>query len=112
MKFILRLIISALSIILVAYLVPDIEVNSFWAALFMALILGIVNALIRPFVLLLTLPVNLLTLGIFTLVINALMFWLASALSFGVEIGSFAAAFWGALIVFLVSWFSNHLLRD
>ena len=84
MRFILRLIINSGVILLVAYFIPGIQVSSFWAALFLAVVMGVINALIRPIIILLTLPINLLTLGLLTLVINALMFWMASAFVIGV----------------------------
>ncbi len=111
MRFILRLLINTLSILLLAYLIPGIIVSNFWAALFMAIILGIVNALIRPIVSILTLPIKVLTLGLFVLVINALMLLLASYFVNGVEINSFASAFWGALIISIISWLTNQFLK-
>ena len=112
MKFILRLLINILAIFAVAYFIPGFEVSGFLAALIMAVVLGIINALIRPLVIILTLPVNILTLGLFTLIINALMFWLASVFVIGVHVTDFATAFWGAIIIWIISWFSNLLLKD
>lgn len=111
MKFILRLLINTLAILLVAYLIPGIIVSSFWAALIMAIVLGVINALIRPVVSILTLPLKVLTLGLFALVVNALMFLLASYFVIGVEIESFASAFWGALIISVISWLTNQFLK-
>lgn len=82
---------------------------NFWSALIAALVIGLVNALIRPLLLILTLPVNILTLGLFTLVINAFMFWLASSIVKGFDVANFWAAFWGALVFWLVSWLVNGL---
>lgn len=111
MRLILRWLISALTLMLVAYYVPGITVVSFYAALVAALILGLINAVIRPLVILLTLPVSILTLGLFTLVINSLMFWLASSVVKGFYVSGFATAFWGALIMWLVGWVVNGLLK-
>lgn len=111
MKLILRWIFSAATLMLVAYYVPGIGVASFYAALVAALILGLINALIRPLAILFTLPVNILTLGLFTLVINALMFWLASSIVKGFYVAGFWPAFWGALVVWVVSWLVNILLK-
>lgn len=111
MKFLLRLLINALAILLVAYFVPGIFVSNFWSALIMAIVLGIINALIRPIVSALTLPIKILTLGLFALVINALMLWLASYFVKGVEIYSFPSAFWGALIITVISWLTNQFLK-
>ena len=109
MKLILRWLISALALMLVAYFVPGIVVNNFYSALIAALILGLINALIRPLLILFTLPINILTLGLFTLVINALMFWLASSIVKGFYVMGFWPAFWGALIMWLVSWMVSSL---
>ena len=93
MRFIIRLVLSALAITGVSYFIPGVSVRSFWAALLFALILGIVNALARPLLVLFTLPINLLTLGFFTLIINAFTFWLASKFVFGIEITSVSSSF-------------------
>jgi len=93
-----------------AYLVPGVSVANLWSALVAALVIGLINALIRPLILLFTLPVNILTLGLFTFVINALMFWLASSIAKGFDVVDFKAAFLGALVYWLVSWIANGLL--
>lgn len=100
----------ALAVIGASYLVPGITVSNFLAAVLFALVLGLVNVLVRPIVKLLTLPLKWLTFGLFTFVINALMFWLASRFVFGVVVDSLVAAFWGALLVGLVSWLVNQVL--
>jgi len=109
MYLILRWLISALAVIATAYIVPGVSVANFWTALIAALIIGLVNALVRPILLVLTLPINIVTLGLFTLVINALMFWLASSIVKGFDVANFTAAFLGALVYWLVSWFVNGL---
>jgi putative membrane protein len=109
MNLLLRFVLNALAVLATAYIVPGITVSSFWVALIAALVIGIVNALIRPLLLLLTLPINVLTLGIFTFVINALMFWLAAYLVRGFEVANFTAAFFGAIVFWIVSWFTNAL---
>ena len=111
MKLILRWVINAGALIVIAYYVPGISVQSFYSALIAALILGLINALIRPIILLLTLPVNILTLGLFTLIINALMFWLASTIVKGFYVAGFWPAFWGALIMIIVSWLIDAMLK-
>lgn len=111
MKLAIRWLVSAGALMLIAYYIPGIVVSSFYAALVAALILGLINALIRPFLLLLTLPINILTLGLFTLVINALMFWLASSIVKGFSVAGFWPAFWGALTMWLVSWAVNSLFN-
>jgi putative membrane protein len=107
MKLILRWLICALAVMAAAYVVPGVSVHSFWTALIAALIIGLINALIRPLLILLTLPVNILTLGLFTLIINALMFWLASTVVKGFDVTGFGAAFLGALVYWLVAWLVN-----
>lgn len=105
--FITRLIIMAFVILGIAHSIPGIEVPNFCAAAFFALILGIFNAIVRPLLLILTLPITLLTVGLFALVINALTFWMAGNLSIGVKITSFSGAFWGGA----VAWVTNILLN-
>lgn len=112
MFFIIRLIINALIIIGIAYLVPGISVGSFYTALLVAIILGLINAIIRPIIILLTLPVNILTLGLFTLVINALLFWLVATIVKGFTVDGFLPAFWGALILWLVSWVTSGFIKS
>jgi putative membrane protein len=94
-----------------AYIVPGVRVANMWSAIIAAIVIGLVNALVRPILLLLTLPVNVLTLGLFTLVINALMFWLASSVVKGFDVQNFSAAFLGALVFWLVSWALNTLIK-
>jgi len=110
-RFILRLLISAAAVFLAAYLFsPLISVDSVGAALIFALILGLLNAFLRPVLLLLTLPLNLITLGLFTLVINAFVFWLAGLFPTGVHVDGFGAAFIGALVVSVVSFITSRVL--
>jgi putative membrane protein len=107
MHLLLRWLFNALAILAIAYYVPGIGVSGFYAALIAALVLGIINALLRPILIILTLPVNILTLGLFTLVINALLFWLTSTIVKGFQVANFKAAFLGALIMWIVSWLTN-----
>lgn len=107
----LRWLLNALSLLLVAEIVPGVVVRSFWTALVAALVIGLANALIRPLLILLTLPINILTLGLFTLVINGLLFWLVSSIVKGFDVAGFSAAFWGALLLWLISWATNTLLH-
>lgn len=111
MRLLLRWLISAVTLMLIAYYLPGVAVASFYAALIAALILGLLNALVRPLLLLLTLPVNIITLGLFTFVINALVFWLASSIAKGFYVDGFWPAFWGALIMWLVGVITNSLLK-
>ncbi|BDE05817.1 hypothetical protein WPS_10930 [Vulcanimicrobium alpinum] len=104
MGFVIRLVVNAAALLVVAYLVPGIHVSGFVGALIAALILGIVNAVLKPILVLLSLPLEILTLGLFTLVINALLFWLVGAIGFGMRVDGFWPAFWGALVMSIVSW--------
>lgn len=102
----LRWVLSALVLLLVSYIVPGIQFSGTWALFLTVVVLGLVNALIRPIIILLTLPINFLTLGLFTLIINALMFWFASTIVKGFEVQDFWSAFWGALVY----WFFIMLI--
>jgi putative membrane protein len=113
-RFALRVLATALAVLLASYLIPDIQINSdppLVGALIFALILGVFNAFLRPILLLLTLPLNILTLGLFTLVVNAIVFWLASQLGGGVHVTNFPAAFLGALVVSVVSFVASRVLK-
>ncbi len=112
---ILRWVINALGLLVVSNYVAGFTVLSFTTALLISLILGLVNAVIRPIVLLLTLPINILTLGLFTFVVNALMIWLVAAVVRDdlLYVSGFWPAFWAAVILWLISLITNLLLaRD
>ena len=104
MLFLLRMALNAGSLVLISKFVDGIKLGGWYAAIITVIVLGIVNALIRPLILILTLPVNVLTLGLFTLVINALMFWFSSSIVKGFEVDGFWPAFWGALLFSFASW--------
>ena len=110
MRLILLWILNAVALLAVAYLMPSIHVASFGAALLAALLLGLVNAVLRPLLLLLTLPVTLLTLGLFIFVINGLMFWLAGSLIEGFSVSGFWPAVLGSLLYSVISWALSSLL--
>jgi len=105
--FLLRWSMNLLALVVAASLIDGIRIESIVMAILAAGIMGVVNAVIRPLVLLLTLPINLVTLGLFTLVINAVMLQFVAYLAPGFIIETFRAAFWGALIISLVSWLLN-----
>jgi putative membrane protein len=111
MGFLIRLIVNAIALIAVAYIVPGIHVSGLGGALIAALILGIVNAILRPILIVLSLPLELVTLGLFTLVINALLFWLVGALHVGLTVDGFWPAFFGAIVMAIVSWILSFLTR-
>lgn len=108
MKFVIRLLISALALWVAIEIVPGVEFRGAWSKLLLvALVLGLLNALVRPLLVLLSCPMLILTLGLFTLVINALVLWLTSGLSgtlgLGFHVSGFWSAFLGALVVSIVS---------
>jgi len=98
MKIVLRWLLLAAALLLVANLYPGVQVASFSSAMVAALVLGLLNALLRPILVLLTLPVTVLTLGLFLFVINALMFYFAASLLSGFNVTGFAAALIGSLL--------------
>ena len=107
----IRLFINAIALIGISYYVPNIEVESFYIALITAIILGILNAVLRPILTILTLPITILTLGLFALVINAVIFWFVSTFVQGFTVEGFSAALIGSLIMTLVSLASNMLFK-
>jgi putative membrane protein len=98
MKLILKWLLHAAALLLVAYVYSGVEVKNFTAALIAAAVIGLLNTVLRPVLVLLTLPVTILTLGLFLFVINALMFWAASGLLTGFHVAGFGAALLGSLI--------------
>jgi putative membrane protein len=96
-------ILSALALVIVANYVPGFHVNSFTTALIVALVLGIVNSLIKPFIIILTLPINILTLGLFTFVINAFLLLAVARFVAGFTINGFVPALIGAVILWLIN---------
>ncbi len=98
MKTLIRWLLLAAALLLVAHLYPGVQVTSFTSALLAALVLGLFNTLLRPILVLLTLPVTLLTLGLFLFVINALLFWATASLLNGLTVTGFGAALIGSLI--------------
>ena len=112
-RFALRLLATALAVLLADELglVAIDRSSRLETALVFALILGLLNAFLRPILLLLTLPLNLLTLGLFTLVVNAIVFWLATVVQGGgVQVANFGAAFLGALLVSVVSFVASRVI--
>jgi putative membrane protein len=109
-KLLLVWLINAVALIAVAYLVPGITVASFVTALIAALVLGLVNAVIRPLLVILTLPVTVLTLGLFIFVINGLLFWFVGSFITGFVVSGFLPALAGAILYSIVSWALSALL--
>ena len=107
-----RWLLLTISIIVTSYLVDGIHVTSFFAAFFAAAVLGILNALFRPILIVITLPINILTLGLFTFVINALLLKMASGVVPGFYVQGFWSAVFGSLIISLVSWVLNSFVNE
>jgi len=110
MRLILIWLINAAALFALPYLMSSIRIKSFAVALVAALVLGLINTLIRPLLVVLTLPVTLLTLGLFIFVINGLLFWFAGRLVPGFHVGGFWSAVGGALLYSLISWALSSLL--
>src|ERR1700687_529508 len=105
-----RWILNAAALLLVAYLYPGVQVESFFAAAMAALLLGLVNAVVRPILVILTLPVTILTLGLFIFVINALLFWFVAEIVRGFTVSGFAAALVGSILYSVITLLTSWLL--
>ena len=112
MRFLLRVLLNAVAVFLAAQLIPGITVASPGTALLAGLVLGVVNAIVRPLLILFTLPATLLTLGLFLFVINAACLGLAAWFVPGFSISGFWAALFGALVISIISWLLSALLTD
>ena len=108
--FLLRLLVVAFSLWLAAELVPGIEVQGLWTLLGAALLLGIVNAVVRPLLVILTLPITVLTLGLFLLVVNAAMLGLVAWMFDNFTIAGFGPAVLGSIVVSLIGWFASYFI--
>ena len=112
MRFLIRIVLNAAAIMLASTFIPGIRVAGLGPALAAGLVFGIVNAVVRPILVVLTFPITLLTLGLFILVVNALCFWLTSALVPGFDVAGFWPAFVGALVTSIVGWIVSVLVKD
>ncbi|HUG58130.1 MAG TPA: phage holin family protein [Candidimonas sp.] len=110
MELILVWILNAVALLVVAYILPGITVASFGSALIAALVLGLLNTLVKPLLILLTLPITIVTLGLFLLVLNALVFWFAGSVLKGFQVSGFWWALLGAFVYSLVSGLLSRLL--
>ena len=108
----LRWLILTAAIMVSAYLFPGIDISGFGTALFAAVVLGILNAFFRPILIILTLPINILTLGLFTFVINAFLLMMTSGVIGSLHVAGFSSALLGSLIISLVSWGLNSFISD
>jgi putative membrane protein len=112
MGFLIRILVNGAAILLAASLVHGVTVASVGTALIAGLVLALINAIVRPILVFLTLPITFLTLGLFLFVLNAFCFWLASVFVPGLHVQGFWAALLGALIVSFVSWVLTAFLSD
>lgn len=110
MRLLLIWVINAAALFALPFLMTSIQIDSIATALIAALVLGLINTLIRPVLVLLTLPVTLLTLGLFILVINGLLFWAASQLVGGFHVAGFWSAMGGAILYSIISWILSALI--
>lgn len=110
-QFLLTWLVATISLMITAYIVPGFVVNSFFAAAIAAVVLGLVNAIIKPILVLLTLPLTVLTLGLFLFVINAFTIWLAGAITPGFRVVGFGPALVGSIVLTLVASGLNFLVR-
>ena len=110
MRLLLTWLVNAVALFALPYLFTGIKVPSFTAALVAALILGLVNTLIRPILVVLTLPVTILTLGLFIFILNGLLFWLVGSLDLGFRVDGFWTAVLGAIVYSVISWVLSALI--
>lgn len=108
----MRWLLNALALFVTAWLVPGMQINGFAAALVAALVLGVVNAIIRPVIVFFTLPLNILTLGLFTLVINAFMLLIVKSVVTGFVVSGFWAAFFGSIVLTVASGLLSAIILD
>lgn len=112
MYILLRWLIMTLAVMLAAWLIPGVSITGVWSAFWLAAFLGILNAIVRPILILLTLPITILTLGLFTLVINAALVLLASTVIRGFDPGGFWLAMLFSVVLAFISYLLNRLLLD
>ncbi len=105
MPILLAILINTLAVWVTGYILPGIHMHSLWTSLVVAIVLGVVNAILRPIIFILTLPINILTLGLFSFVIMGLLVYLVSAIVPGFTVNNFGWAILFALIVSLINWF-------
>jgi putative membrane protein len=111
MKILLNLLLRTLAILITTYIIPGVDVVDFLTAIVLVVVLGVLNAVLKPILVLLTLPVNVITLGLFTFVINGFLVFIASLLIPGFTISTFGAGVIFSIVLSLVNWFLNTLKR-
>ena len=110
MKTIVRFILVAGALLVIAHVVPGITVSNFYIALVVAVLWGLISITLKPVLMILTLPINLLTLGLFTFVLNALLFWFLASFVAGFSVSGFIPALEGSVMLTLVSWALHTVL--
>jgi len=112
-EFFIRWFVTAVAVFVAAWIVPGIDYSNFTGLAFASLLLGIINAMVRPVLLILCLPLILVTMGLFILVLNALLLWMVSGILPGSSftVSGFWAAFWGGLVISIVSWLLSAFFR-
>jgi putative membrane protein len=108
----IRWVINALALILISQMIKGIQVDNIMASFVAAAVLGVINAVLRPILILLTLPITILTLGLFALVINGFMLYIAGTIVKGFHVSGFWPAVFGALFLSLISWIANAFISD
>lgn len=111
MNIIINLFIRSLAVFIAAYLLPGVKLDSFFTAIVVAIVLGIVNTIIKPIIIILTLPFNILTLGLFTFIINGLMIILTASIVSGFHVNSIWQAIVFSIVLFFVNWFLDKISK-
>lgn len=112
MRIIASLLLNSLALLVTAYIVPGVKVDSFQTAILAAIVLGLLNTFIRPILLVLTLPLNVLTLGLFTFIVNAIVLWMVTLVVKGLQIESMVTTLLAAVVLTVVSTALSMLLKD
>ena len=112
MRLIMRLAINVFALYIVEYLVPGFKLDNIWAATVAAVVIGIVNTFIRPILQIITLPISIATFGIFALLINVALLYVASLIVPGFEIANFTTAIIASVVLSFVSWFLSRLAKE
>jgi putative membrane protein len=112
MRLLLVWVLNAIALLGVAYIYPGVQIQDWKSAAIAALVLGLVNTLVKPFLVLLTLPVTILTLGLFLVVLNALLFWGVAEILPGFNVSGFWAAVLGAILYSVIGWALSKLIPD
>lgn len=112
MKLILRILLSALAVVILSYILPGVEVDSYWTAILVAVVLSLLNFLVKPILIILTLPVTIITLGLFLLIINAIIILLADYLITGFDVNGIWWALLFSLLLSLLQSFLFTILKE